>query len=65
MSIKIICLTTKEVFISQREAERKYNIFSTHICRCCKGKQKSAGIHPETGEKLVWMYYEDYLKLND
>ena len=26
-------------------------------------KAKSAGKHPETGEKLRWMYYEDYLKL--
>ena len=30
------------------------------IGRCCKGKRKTAGKHPETGEKLTWMFYEDY-----
>ena len=29
---------------------------------CCKGKLKSSGKLPDD-TKLVWMYYEDFLKL--
>jgi hypothetical protein len=56
----VICLTTNEIFDTISNAEKKYNI--RHISDFCRGKTKSAGKHPETGEKLVWMYYEDYLK---
>ena len=59
---KIICLTTKEIFNSMAEAEYKYNIFTSNLVKCCKGEYKSTGKHPITGEKLRWMYYEDYIK---
>lgn len=29
---------------------------------CCTGKYSTSGKHPETGEKLQWIYYEDYIK---
>jgi hypothetical protein len=61
---RIICLTTNEIFNSQKEAERKYNLCNTSIFNCCRNKSKSAGKHPETGEKLVWMYYEEYLRIH-
>ena len=62
-SIKIICLTTNEIFESIKEAAKKYNIYSkANISKCCRSKQKSAGKHLETGEPLRWMYYDDYLK---
>lgn len=56
---KVICLTTGEIFNSQREAEKKYNV--TNITYCCSHKRKSAGKHPETGEKLIWMFYAEYI----
>jgi len=59
---KIINLTTMEVFNSINEASNKYNMHSSNISTCCHKKQKSAGKHPITGEPLVWMYYEDYIK---
>jgi len=59
-NIKIICLNTNEIFNSMKDALIKYNMNSNHISTCCKGKRKSAGKHPITGEKLVWMYYEDW-----
>lgn len=34
-------------------------------CAHLKGETKYAGKHPETGEKLHWMYYEDWLKLQE
>jgi len=40
-------------------------ISESSISSNCTGKSKSAGIHPITGEKLHWMYLEDYLKLHN
>ena len=59
---KIICTTTGEVFNTTLEAEGKYQVSSSHISKCCRGERKSAGKHPVTGEKMVWMYLEDYNK---
>ena len=64
--IKVICLTTGEIFNSQTEAIKQYNIKGkSSISACCSinNKQNSAGIHPETGEKLTWMFYKEYIKL--
>lgn len=58
--IKIICLTTGEIFNSISDAFRKYNI--TNISNCCLKKYKYAGKHPITNEKMVWMYYDEYLQ---
>ena len=55
---QVICLTTGEIFESQADAGRKYNVSQGSICICCKGKLNSCGKHPDTGEKLVWSYYE-------
>ena len=59
---KIICLTTKEVFNSISEAKYKYNLKNFHIGDCCAGKRSYTGRHPETKDKLVWMFYEEYIK---
>ena len=61
---QVMCLETKQVFQSIREANEwlGYNIDSHTIIDNCKGKLQSAGKHPETKEKLHWMLYEDYLK---
>lgn len=57
-SKKVICLTTKEVFQSLTQASIKYNLKKTNISACCRGKAKSTGVHPITGEKLKWQFYE-------
>jgi len=61
INIKVICLTTGEIFNSQKEASIKYAIKNCGISACCNDRQKSAGKHPETGEALKWMYYSEYL----
>lgn len=61
--IKVVCIETGETFDSCKEAGAWCN--NTHIVACCKGQRKSAGRHPITGEPLHWMYYDDYLKLNE
>jgi len=55
---KNICTTTKQIFNSITEAHLYYNITTQNINNCCCGRSKSAGKHPETGEKLVWQYYD-------
>ena len=58
---KIICLNTMQIFDCIKDGARwckRKN--SSDIIRVCKNERKSAGKHPETGEKLVWMYLEDY-----
>ena len=55
---KIICLTTGEIFDYMKQAECKYNIPKSNICKCCKFEIKSAGKHPITKEKMIWRYIE-------
>ena len=57
-SQKIKCLTTGEIFSSQSEAARHYNIQQANISKCLKGERRSAGKHPETNEKLFWELVE-------
>ena len=38
---------------------------SSKIGECCRDERKSAGKHPITKEKLHWMFYKDYLELNN
>lgn len=58
--VKVLCLNTKEVFSSMREAERKYGIPRGYISGYLKGSHKASGELPN-GEKLLWEYYNDYV----
>ena len=59
-SRKILCVTTDKKFNCIKEAAEYYNINSKqNITMCCKGKAKSAGKHPYTGESLVWRYLDE------
>lgn len=53
---KVICITTGETFECIREAADKYGLCETNISACCRGRANYTGIHPVTGEKLVWKY---------
>ena len=55
----VICLETKQVFGTSEEAKEWCH---GNVNQNLRGLSKSAGKHPETGEKLHWMYYEDYLE---
>lgn len=58
----IICLTTNTVFYTIKEGAEFYNIkSSSHISSCCNGDRKSCGKY--NGQKLVWMYLNDFLNL--
>lgn len=58
VSKKIICIETMIVYGSIREASRECNIHSGCICKCCKRERETAG-------GFHWMYYNDYLKLQN
>ena len=56
----VICITTGVVFDKIIYAEKWCG--SGAVGKCCKGKCKTAGKHPETGEQLQWMYYNEWLE---
>ena len=58
----VICLNTGVIYESTHEAERRTKVNRHSIGDCCRGKFKSAG-KDENGNKLVWMFLEDYQKL--
>lgn len=57
---KFICVNTGEIFNTTTEIREKYNIRKSAVCECCRGIRKSAGKHPITGEKMIWMYLDKY-----
>ena len=63
---QVICLNTRQVFNTMNEAAEWCNAKdTTGISKCCHGIYPYSRKHPETGEKLKWMFYIDYLKEKD
>lgn len=61
---KVICITTGIVFDSIKEACKYYEIKNNSgIIRNCKKESRYCGKLTD-GTKLVWRYYEDYLKMS-
>lgn len=60
----VYCIELSEIFWGALGAQNKYHISRNSICEVCRGKnkKKSAGKHPETGEKLHWLYAEDAIE---
>lgn len=52
---------TGEIFNNAKEASVWCGLRDgSTICACCNGKQKTAGKHPNTGERLTWIkIYEE------
>jgi len=63
-SKQVICLTNNKVFNSITCGANKYNIATTSISQCCKGRAKYAG-KLKDGTKLKWMYYDEYIINNN
>lgn len=53
-SKRVRCITTGKEFPSVCEAGRYYKVPQPNISKVLKGERKSAGKHPQTGEKLIW-----------
>lgn len=60
---KVICLNTLQTYDSISSAASLTKIVNQSISACCQGKVASAG--KQNGERLVWMYYDEYLELDD
>jgi hypothetical protein len=58
----VYCIELDELFWGQQHAVEKYGFNRCGIGDCCRGKQKSAGKHPVTGEPLHWLYAIDFIK---
>ena len=72
MRRQVVCLNTGEVFRSVVDAanwvcngETNPANLTTAISRCCRNFEgyKARFKHPDTGEKLVWAWKEDYDKM--
>lgn len=59
-SKKVICIETQQVFNSSADAAKWCNLKNkTGIRDVCNKRQKTAGKHPITGEKLHWEFFEE------
>lgn len=56
--VRVYCPELDEYFDYIKQATEKYNIPKTGITCCLKGKQKTAGKHPVTGQGLTWVKIE-------
>ena len=59
--IPVYCIELNQIFWGARQVYNELHIKGSDIAQCCKGKagHNSAGTHPETKEKLHWLYAED------
>lgn len=51
----VYCPELDREFWGAKEAELELGIDATYIAACLRGRQKSAGKHPTTGDKLHWV----------
>ena len=59
----VICLNTGDIFESVNIASNITGVSHSKICSCCRGERKTSGTL-SNGEKLKWMYYEDFKNNN-
>ena len=58
-SRKVQCINTDRIFDTITEAANWSETHAGNIIAQIKGKQKTSGKHPITGERLTWRYYEE------
>lgn len=63
MAKQVICVNTKEIFKTIRDAEIYYSV--SGIGNCCHGKTFSCGKHKETKDRLFWMFYDEYTNMTN
>ena len=60
---EIICLNTKKIFRSIVDGANHYNLLASDVSKCCRRVSTYGGIY--NGEKMIWMYLDEYEKLSD
>lgn len=58
----VYCPELDKEFWGAKEVELELGIRSADIAACLSGRQKSAGKHPVTGERLHWYDVKEYIK---
>lgn len=56
----VILLNTKEVFASITKGAKAYGSNEANVSLVCHKQRNYAGIHPQTGEPLVWRFLNEY-----
>ena len=57
-SKEIYCVELDRKFTTIKQASEEFGLDNSAIVKCCKGKRKTCGGYS-------WMYYEDWLKINN
>lgn len=57
----VYCIELNEIFWGAKAAEIKYKIDNGSICKCCRGRIKTIGKHPESKIPLRWRYVDDFI----
>ena len=55
----VYCIELHQCFYSAYAADETLHLSKNNVGQCCRGRHKTAGKHPETGEKLHWLYAKD------
>ena len=61
---RVVLVNTGEIFNSVKEASVLFNLHRSNVSSCCNGRLKSTGRN-QFGDKYIWMFEEEYNKLND
>lgn len=62
-SNEVICLNTRKSFRSIVDGANEYGLFASDVSKCCRRASTYGGIY--NGEKMIWMYLNEYKKLSD
>lgn len=62
VKIPVFCIELNELFNSTQEVYDKYQIDPSSIRKAVKDKEKTAGKHPITNEKLHWIEKKDLIE---
>lgn len=58
---KVICLNMRKIYSSVAEVARIHKVCSVAVASVCRGHGKTLGYDERIGQRLTWMYYDEYL----
>lgn len=58
----VYCIELNEQFDTAVEANKKYGFPKSHIGAVCRGQRNTCGKHPDTKEKLHWLFLHDAIE---
>lgn len=58
----VYCIELNVIFWGSKDAHDNIGVDASGIAKCCRGKRKTCGKHPDTGEPLHWLYVHDQIQ---